>query len=345
LIQESTNLASAPAVDLVVLVITGDLLEPEYQFLQELQRQQRRSLVVWNKRDQYLSADQQLVFQTLHERLRGLVPQADILAVSAAPLPIQVRHHDVDGAIRQWQEQPAPHITPLLERLVQISTQEANQLVVHQTWQQAQALQSQTQSVLNQARRDCAQPILERYQWLAAATAFASPLPALDLLGVGLLTGKLVQELAALYQQPLSLEQARQLATTLGGLMLKLGLVEFATQSLGSILKGSGITYLLGAAVQGASTAYLTRLAGLTLVEYFQAQSEAHPGTGDLPQQLRRHLNRILQTQRHPEVLQNLVNQVLPRLPAGETPLPLPLLVKPAEPIVENESYVARHCC
>jgi hypothetical protein len=61
--------------------------------------------------------------------------------------------------------------------------------------------------------------------------------------------------------------------------MLKLGLVEVTTQTIGSILKGNAFTYVAGGAVQGVSAAYLTRLAGLSLIEYFQEQ-EVSEATG-----------------------------------------------------------------
>ncbi|MCE6984245.1 DUF697 domain-containing protein, partial [Pseudomonas frederiksbergensis] len=44
------------------------------------------------------------------------------------------------------------------------------------------------------------------------------------------------------------------------------------SQALGRILKGNAISYIAGGTVQGIGAAYLTRLAGLSLVEYFQEQ-------------------------------------------------------------------------
>ena len=111
---------------------------------------------------------------------------------------------------------------------------------------------------MNGLRRDRAVPVIEQYQWIAAAAAFANPVPALDLLATAAINAQLVMELGGIYQQKFSLEQAQAVAGTLGSLMLKLGLVELSTQTIGTILKSNAITFVAGGVVQGVSAAYLT---------------------------------------------------------------------------------------
>jgi uncharacterized protein len=326
-----------PTADLVLLVLQADITQPEYACLQALKQQGQRTVVVWNKQDQFLAADHQQVQAQLQQQLRELVASADLLAVSAAPLPLQVRQHQADGTIREWQEQPPPQIQALQTRLQEIFSQEARQLVVQHTWQQAQSLKTDAQTLLNRARRQQALPIIERYQWIAGGAAALSPLPALDLLGVGVVTVKMVQEIGALYQQSVSLEQAKTIGTTLASLILKLGLVELSTQALTTVLKTSSLTYLLGAGLQGISTAYLTRIAGLTLVEHFQTVSalDAKSNSQTLSQQLHHHLSRTMADQAKPEVFKALAQASIAQLPSGQ--LPLPQLTQPQlEPILQE---------
>ena len=49
-------------------------------------------------------------------------------------------------------------------------------------------------------------------------------------------------------------------------------LIEISTKAITTILKVNAITFIAGGLVEGLSAAYLTRLAGLSLVEYFQQQ-------------------------------------------------------------------------
>jgi uncharacterized protein len=322
--------------DLVVFVIQADITQPEYAALQTLHRQGQRTLVVWNKQDQFLPADHQQVLQQLKHHLASFVAAADLLTVSAQPGPIQVRQHQSDGTVRQWQEQPLPQLQALQARLAEVLRQEARQLVVHQNWHQAQSLKTDLQDLLNRNRQQQALPIIERYQWIAAGTAALSPLPALDLLGVGVVTVKMVQEIGAIYQQSLSLEQAQAIGKTLAGLILKLGLVELSSQALSAVLKANSLTYLLGAGLQGMSTAYLTRVAGLTLVAYFQAVSSNTKNNTHLGQQLGQHLRRTVSDQARPELLQALAKETIARLPLPPLAVPLKPPLKSLEPLLQE---------
>jgi uncharacterized protein (DUF697 family) len=87
--------------------------------------------------------------------------------------------------------------------------------------------------------------VIEQYQWIAAAAAFANPVPALDLLATAAISAQVVTDLGEIYQQKFSLQQAQAAAKTLGSLMLKLGLVELSTQTIGTILKGNAFTHIL----------------------------------------------------------------------------------------------------
>ncbi|MBD1945701.1 YcjF family protein, partial [Coleofasciculus sp. FACHB-712] len=132
-----------------------------------------------------------------------------------------------------------------------------------------------------------------------------------------------VMDLGNLYQQKFSIQQAQAIAGTMGSLMLKLGLVELTTQTVGGVLKSNAITFVAGGAVQGVSAAYLTRLAGLSLIEYFQAQeaattSEGRPLNLD---QLRETLQKVFQQNQRVAFLQGFVKQAVARL-VPESPQP-----------------------
>ena len=261
-----------PNSDLVLFVITGDLTDTEFQTLQQLQANNQRTLVVFNKQDQYLPPERTIICQHLRQRLAGIIPATDIVAISAAPTPVKVRQHQADTSVQEWMEAQTPHLTPLTQRLSQIITLDRQQLIWANIVRQTAALKAKAKLGLNQVRSDRALPIIEQYQWIAAASAFANPVPALDLLATAAISTQLVIELGAIYQQKFSLPQAQSTAKTLGTLMLKLGLVELSTQTISTILKSNTFTYIAGGAVQGISAAYLTRLAGLSLIEYLQEQ-------------------------------------------------------------------------
>lgn len=317
--------AAAPslAADLVLFLIQGDLTQPEYQTLKDLVDCHKRTVLILNKQDQYLPTQQSVVLKQLQERLREILDPADIVAITAAPSLVKVRQHQADGLIQERMESPYPQIETLTERLTQILAQESKQLVLQSTLDHVMVLKAAVRSQLNSLRRDRALPVIEQYQWIAAAAAFANPLPTLELLAAAAITGKMVINLAGIYKQNFSLAQAQAAASTLAKLMVKLGLVEFSTQTLGSLLKSNSMTFVAGGVVQGVSAAYLTRLAGLSLIEHFQTLSE-QPKSSSRPylEGLGSTLQTVFQNNQRLPFLKSLMSQALSHLrPSGSTPV------------------------
>ncbi len=323
--------------DLVMFLTDGDLTASQMQVLQQLTDLHKRTVLIFNKQDQYLPQEQTQILAQLRDRVAAFIQPADVIAIATHPRPIKVRQHQADGSVREWLEEPLTAITPLTDRLTAILLTEGQKLVLASSLGNAEALKTAARSQLNALRRDRAMPLIERTQWLVAGTAFANPFPALDLLATAAINAQLVMELSQLYQQKLTLEQAQVIAKALAALMLKLGVVEAATQAIGALLKTNAITYAAGGLAQGVSGAYFSRLAGLTLIEYFE--------TADQPQRphvdrLQTILQSVFQQNQRAAVFQLFVRQVADRLTA-ETPSLIgrksanSSAVTPHEPIID----------
>lgn len=289
-VQQQINLQETPALfvtntesetaakkinlssDMLLFVTAGDLTQTEFQALQQLRATNQRIMLILNKQDQFLPTERATVLQQLRTRMTWQIGAEDVVGIAAKPAPVKVRKHQTDASVQEWIETQQPDVTALSSRLTQILATEGQQLVLGSALRATLALQAEVKTQLNNVRRDRALPIIEQYQWIAAAAAFANPVPALDLLATAAISGQLVVELGEIYQQKFSMQQAQNTAKTLGSLMLKLGLVELSTQTIGGILKSNAFTYVAGGAVQGVSAAYLTRLAGLSLIEYLEEQ-------------------------------------------------------------------------
>ncbi len=261
--------------DLVLLVTAADLMQSELQRIQTLLKAGYRVQIAYNKQDQLAPLDRQSVLQRIQTRVEDL--GIGVSAIAARPSPIKVRRHQDNGEIEESLEQPAPQLETLTARLSQLVETEAQQLVMTTTLRQAKALKTTAQQLLNDQRRLRAMPLVEQMQWIAAGSAFASPLASLDLLASTAINAQMIVDLGAVYGQKFSLEQAKTAAGTLVELLVKLGLVELSTQALGSLLKVHAATYVAGGALQGVSAAYLTRMVGLSLIDFFEEQSLLAP--------------------------------------------------------------------
>ena len=269
--------SAVPSVDsdLVLFVTAGDLTQSELLRIKDLLRDGYRVQLAFNKQDQLEPMDRQSVVSQIQARLENF--EIDVRAISTKPNAVKVRRHAEDGSVEAFLEQPAPQLNNLTERLDYLVEKESQQLVLTTGLRQAKALVKSTQELLNAQRRKRAMPIVEQTQWIAGGSAFASPLPSIDLLASTAINAQLIVDLGAVYGQKFSLEQAKAAAGTLAELLVKLGLVELSTQALGSVLKTHAATYVVGGALQGVSAAYLTRMVGLSLVDFFEEQSFLAP--------------------------------------------------------------------
>ncbi|MDY7015242.1 MAG: DUF697 domain-containing protein, partial [Cyanobacteriota bacterium] len=239
---------AAFASDVAIFVVAGDLTESELQVLRQLRVADRRILLAFNQQDRYLPEERVAILERLRASVSGILAAEDAIATVAVPSPLKVRQHREDGSVQEWMEAREPEIRELRDRLVAILSREREQLVLATTWREAMNLKARVRESLNQVRRDRALPLIERYQWVAAAATFANPVPALDLLATAAISAQLLVDLSAIYQQKFSLSQAQTASGTIGQLMVKLGIVELSTQAIGSILKSNAATYVAGGA-------------------------------------------------------------------------------------------------
>ncbi len=167
----------------------------------------------------------------------------------------------------------------------------------------------QVQNALFELRRSRALTQIEQAQWLAAGSVFLSPITSLDLLATAAVNARMVSDLHAIYRRPLDLEQGRAIALSLGELLLRQGLVEWSTQALAGLLKGHAVTFLAGGALQSVSVAYLTRVAGLSLVEFYRTHPDLDPASDAARPLLAEILAKVSGRERQQAVLQGFVRQ------------------------------------
>ncbi|WP_347239219.1 DUF697 domain-containing protein [Dolichospermum sp. FACHB-1091] len=296
--------------DFVLFLTNGDLTDSEFQFWEQLKTAKQPTLLVFNKQDQYQPSERATVLQSLKQRVCS-----NVVGTAASPVDVKVRKHQEDGSFQEWMEQQTPDIQQLTQQLREIIGQQGEQLVYNTTNRKVLLLKAEAKSCLNSMRRDYSMPIIEKYQWIAAAAAFANPVPALDILATAAITAQMVIDLGNIYQQKISLEQGQQVARTMGSLMLKLGLVELSTKAVTGILKTNVATFVAGGMVEGVSAAYLTRVAGLSLIEYFQEQEIAlESGDALNLEKLRQVLQTVFQQNQKMAVLEAFVKQGVKRL-------------------------------
>ncbi|MGB3491692.1 MAG: DUF697 domain-containing protein [Elainellaceae cyanobacterium] len=298
--------------DLVLAVTAGDLTDSAFRRIQELVQQRHRVLLVLNQHDRYLPDERTQLMQHLRQRLDGLVQPQDVVSVAIAPAPIKVRQHHEDGSVQERMEDVPPDAAALMQSLKTLLTQDRQQLCMMASLRQAHELTHQIQQQINAVRRDRALPVIEEYQWISAAAAFANPVPTLDLMAIAAINTQLIIDLGQFYHLQVSTAQAKAIAGTLAEVMVKLGLVELASQALSPLLKSNVMTFAAGGFIQGISAAYLTRIAGLSLIEFLEQQAleEGEPSPSHFSlDAFAPYLQAVFQRNQRTEFLKSLIQQ------------------------------------
>jgi uncharacterized protein (DUF697 family) len=327
LAADAIALKQAMTADLVLFLVTGDLTASELQTLKQLATR-KRTVLVFNKQDQYLPDERETLLNRMRDWGQGWLKREDVIAIATNPRPLKVKRYQDDGSLQEWLEDQQADVSALSQRLTAILQTESRQLVLASSLGNAKALKAEAAATLNTVRRTRALPIVEQFQWIAAGTAFASPIPSLDVVATAAINAQMILDLGKIYQQKFSLDQAQKVVTALGSLILKLGLVELSTRAIASLLKTNAVTYIAGGCIQAISAAYLTRIAGLTLIEYFHTQEPNLTLADAKPLAIER-LGQVLQTvfqqNQQTSIFQTLTGQVLDRLNPKPAASPAPV--------------------
>ncbi len=308
------------ASELVLFLTDEDIKESQWQIIKQLKTNASRILIIFNKKDRYIPEERALIFNQIQQRVKELISPEEVISIASAPT-LKVRKHQPDGSIQEWIENLPSELENLQQILTQIISQQKQELIWATQWRKAIAIKKQAKAKLNQLRKNQAIPIIEKYQWIAAATAFTNPVAALDLLATVAINAQMLIDLSEIYQQKISLDAAKKASITIGKLMVKLGLVELSTQTISSILKTNTVTYIAGGITQGISAAYLTRIAGLSLIEYLQELDiSAKTGEELNMQRLGEKLKQIFQQNQRKAFLESFVKSAFNRLSPQQSP-------------------------
>ena len=129
-------------------------------------------------------------------------------------------------------------------------------------------LHSSWQKDLEKLRREKFQIIQTRSQWIVAGIVFASPVPSTDLLGVAVVNGLMIKEMSKIWDCKMKPELIEAVSKQLAIAAIGQGVVEWSGQSLLSLAKLDGSSWVAAGTIQALSAAYLTRVVGRSIADW-----------------------------------------------------------------------------
>jgi uncharacterized protein len=286
--REAEAIDLATRADLLVFVVDQDLTRADCQNVFELARRGKRLIVAMNKKDRFSEEDREAILAKLRERLAGFVPVEDIVAVAAAPAPVQIRVRKPDGTTETVLEEDPPDLEALECRVAAVLEREGDALRAGNLLLRARLREQAERQRIARERRVQASAIIDRHQWLTALTAFANPVLALGPMAVGAVQLRMLSEMAAVYGVQLTSEFVEKVGHQMAQTLLKLGVAEAAASVLAGFLKFNPLGFAAGGLVQAMTMAYLTRLTGDSFLEYLERGQTW--GEGGMQETLSRHV-------------------------------------------------------
>ncbi len=266
-------LEEAAAAAMVVFVVDNDLRQSELEPLQAIAAVGKQSLLVLNKADLFTVIDRDLVLHQLRSRVAGLIEPENVVAISALPRPLTSENGQ--------SHQPPANINPFLDRFAQILFASGEAMVAANILQRSQQLSSAAKLLIEAERRKQALQIVTKYQWMSAGAIAINPLPVVDLIATAAINSQMIMDIGKVYGCQLDKSNAKELALSLGKTVGGLGILRGSIELLSNALKLTIATYVVGKAIQGVTGAYLTRIAGLSFMEYFRSNQDWGDGGMD----------------------------------------------------------------
>lgn len=276
--REELARRQAALADLLVLVVDGDLRAAELEVFDTLAGLGKRLLLVLNKCDLRGEREEARLLELLRRRTLGRIAGDDVIPASASPQSVPMP----GGRPLQ----PQPEVEALVQRLAAVLRADGEELIADNLLLQCRQLGEASRRLLDRQRRRDAEAIVDRTMWIGAGVLVVTPLPGLDLLGTAAVQAQMVLEIGRVYGVTLDRSAAQELAFTVGRSLAGLGMVKGGMALLSAALTLNLPALLVSRALQACTAAWLTRVAGRSIIVFFQQGQDW--GDGGLPEVLQR---------------------------------------------------------
>ena len=129
-------------------------------------------------------------------------------------------------------------------------------------------LHNSWQKDLEKLRREKFKVIQKKSQWIVAGIVFASPVASTDLLAVAVVNGLMIKEMSKIWSCKMKPELIEEVSRQLAIAAIGQGVVEWSGQSLLSLAKLDGSSWVAAGTIQALSAAYLTRVVGRSIADW-----------------------------------------------------------------------------
>lgn len=265
----------ARRADLLLFVVSGDMLRPELEALADLREADKPILLVFNMIDLYPEADCQKIYDKIrNERVRELIKPEDVVLAAARPRPQRILTRLADGTTTEHWETPQPDVTELKLKILDVLDREGAALAALNSMLFLDDVHEQIIRRKMELRDAAAESLIWKFTITKAVVVACNPVIVTDVAG-GLATDlTMVLALARLYGIPMNRAGVGKLVMQVGKMAGLFTATELGTHLLigaaksffaaTSILSGGATVaaYASVAPIQAFAAGYTSRVIG-----------------------------------------------------------------------------------
>lgn len=174
----------ARRADLLLFVVSGDLLRQELDVLAELREADKPIILVFNMIDLYPETDRQKIYDKIrNERVRELLKPEDVVLAAGAPRPVKMITRDPSGRSREDWEHPEPIITDLKLKILEVLEREGHALMALNTMLYVGDMHEQIVERRVKLRDKAADTLIWRFTIMKAVAVACNPVAVADVAG------------------------------------------------------------------------------------------------------------------------------------------------------------------
>jgi small GTP-binding protein len=265
--------AAAARADLVLFVVDSDINDTEYRALVELAASHKPLILVLNKTDLYRPEQLEALLSVFRgPRLAGIVDPANIVTAQAHPREIEYVIQSSDGRERSEWREPQPQVDELKARIIELLASEGKALVALNAAIFAADKSDRMAALRVRYREEKAAYTVWTFAATKAVAVAYNPIAVADVLGGIAVDATMVATLGRIYGIPMSLSNARSLASSIAKSAGLVTVFEMAVSWISSGFKAitGGFGTLVTHAPQGAAAGFGSYIVGQAARYYFQ---------------------------------------------------------------------------
>ncbi|MFQ5462794.1 MAG: DUF697 domain-containing protein [Phycisphaerae bacterium] len=273
----------ARRADLLLFVVSGDMLRPEQEALSELRGAKKPIIVVFNMIDLYPEQDRDKIYQAIcDERVKELVKPEDVVLAAGKPKAVRVIVRQADGTTQHQWHQPEPQVADLKLKILEVLEREGHALAALNTMLFVDDLNERIIERRVAIRDDQADHLIWRFTIAKAIAVACNPVAVADVAG-GIGTDiAMVFALSRLYGISMTRVGIGKLVVEIGRMAGLFTATEVGTHFLVGLAKsffaasslftgGAGVAaYAAVAPIQAFAAGYSSRVIGEAIKVYLR---------------------------------------------------------------------------